>query len=230
MRTALFELTSPVIERQDPLFSRVDEIYTIPTLPAYAIVSHSLDYQSAVGLHDHIGNVHTDIFKDTVRIKSVPARLPTESRRAIITIQYAGIRDHSLLFPSVENADLKIRLGEFAEEAENAYANGSWMSFTVMAISAIEGLLSDAFGEPIKAWDKRDVRGDLARLILYAIEKGALDANEGALLDGARKVRNRIHSGRFSEPLANRSSATDMYVLYDRLLKKNWDQIKSSCK
>lgn len=223
MKTILFELRSPDIERG--AFGPVDEVYKVPTLPAYAIVSNGLDYQPGFGQQ---GRFEHEITGDKVRIKSVPEWLPTETRRAVLTVHFAGIRDHSLLFPSVERVDFKSRLGEFAEEAEAAFANGSWMSFTVMAISAIEGLLHDAFEKKTKTWEKRkEKHGGLELLIDYATDKGALEGYEGALLHDARRVRNRIHAGRFSEPLADRASATDMYVLYERLLKKDWNQIKS---
>jgi hypothetical protein len=226
MRTALFELVDPTIKRSDPQFDRVNELYIVPTLPAYAIVSYNLQYRSSFFEPMHPEH---EIVSDSVRIRSVPAWFPTETRQATLSVQYAGIRDHSLLFPSVERADLRKRLGEFAEEAETAYENGSWMSFTVMAISAIEGLLCDTFGQAVKKWEKRKTtHGELARVMSFAIEEGALDPHEGALLSEARRVRNRIHAGRFYEPLACRSSATDMYVLYDRLLKKDWKKIKLS--
>jgi hypothetical protein len=131
-----------------------------------------------------------------------------------LTVYYAGIRDYALFFPQVSNIYLKNRLGEFAEEANNAFEGGAWMSFTIMAISVIEGLLFNIFGSK-----------NLVDLIDMANINAVIDDKEKVLLHDARQERNRVHAGKFNEPLASRCFGTDLYVLYDQLVKKNWMDI-----
>ncbi|MEW8693424.1 MAG: hypothetical protein AB2535_20500 [Candidatus Thiodiazotropha endolucinida] len=210
MKSTIFKLTNPVYELVDKQFLQFDEIYKVPTLPAYAILNHNL-IRNASDIDGLNNTTDYEIIEDTIHIKRVDPVPEGLQTNCSLTLFYAGIRDYSLLFPHISDPKLKERLGQFAEEADNSFQNGSWMSFTIMAISAIEGLLFNEIGNK-----------KLNQLIEKAHKIGILNTNEKALLHSARKVRNRVHAGLFEEPLADRNSGTDLYVLYDMLIKKDW--------
>ncbi|MEW8200746.1 MAG: hypothetical protein AB2653_12445 [Candidatus Thiodiazotropha endolucinida] len=210
MKSTIFKLTNPKYKLVDKQFQRFDEIYKVPTLPAYAILNHDL-IRNATDVDGLDNTTDYEIIEDTIRIKRVDLIPEGLHTNCSLTLFYAGIRDYSLLFPHISDPKLKERLGQFAEEADNTFQNGSWMSFTIMAISAIEGLLFNEIGNK-----------KLNQLIEKAHEIGILNTNEKALLHSAREVRNRVHAGLFKEPLADRIFGTDLYVLYDQLIKKDW--------
>ncbi|MEW8459005.1 MAG: hypothetical protein AB2653_01720 [Candidatus Thiodiazotropha endolucinida] len=210
MKSTIFKLTNPIYEIVDNQFQQFDEIYKVPTLPAYAILNHDLN-RNAPDIDGLNNTTNYEIIEDTIRIKNVDPIPEGLTTICSLTLFYAGIRDYSLLFPHINDPKLKERLGQFAEEADNALQNGSWMSFTIMAISAIEGLLFNEIGNK-----------KLKQLIDKAHKIGILNNNEKELLHSAREVRNRVHAGLFEQPLADRISSTDLYVLYDQLIKKDW--------
>lgn len=210
MRTTVFELSRPEVHVREQRFGLMDEVFYVPTLPAYAILNHRLEYRSSMWGLDY--KVNYEVEDSCVKVIGVKQKLPMEVSVCSLTVHYAGIRDYSLLFPSVNDLGLRGRLGELAEEADNAFHSGAWMSFTIMAISAMEGLLISELG----------VEGTLSELIKKALQHEVINESESMLLHNAREVRNRIHAGRYAEPLADRSSGTDLYVLFDRLIKKDW--------
>ncbi|MES9925709.1 MAG: hypothetical protein ABW152_16630 [Candidatus Thiodiazotropha endolucinida] len=211
MNSTIFILDSPHFEQVNKQFQTFDEIYRIPTLPAYAILNHKLDYRN--NSVDWIQESIVCTIKDDIVRISGTEHGPSQifNSHCSLTIFYAGITDYSLLFPFIIDEDLKIRLGQFAEEADKAFQNSSWMSFTVMAISAIEGILYNLFG-----------RNDLHKLINKAEAKNLITSNEKELLLEAKNTRNRIHADNYKEPFPTRKLGTNLYVLYDRLIKKDW--------
>ncbi|MEJ2622596.1 MAG: hypothetical protein P8163_20815 [Candidatus Thiodiazotropha sp.] len=218
MKSTLFKLSSPIFEVVDKDYQIFDEVYSIPTLSAYAILNHYIQRTNTVAAEiDYIPDY--ELLENTLRVKRVKPALQGELRICLLTLIYADIRDYGLLSPHINDPDLKQRLGQFAEEADNAFQGGAWMSFTIMAISVIEGLLFNIFG-----------RKNLSKLIDMASNNSIINEKEKDLLHNARKVRNRIHAGQFKKPLADRCTGTDLYVLYDQLLKKEWMIIKNSSK
>ncbi|MEW8437707.1 MAG: hypothetical protein AB2689_06075 [Candidatus Thiodiazotropha taylori] len=214
MKSTLFKLTSPIFELVDSEYQLFDEIYSIPTLPAYAFLNHNiLRTNTVVAELDHIPDY--ELLDNTLRVKRICPGVQGEIRICLLTLHYAAIRDYRLLFPHINDQDLKQRLGHFAEEADNAFESGAWMSFTIMAISVVEGILFNIFGNK-----------KLVDLINEANSYTIIDNVEKDLLHNARQVRNRIHAGQFKEPLADRCFSTDLYVLYDQLVKKDWIKLK----
>ncbi len=45
----------------------------------------------------------------------------------MLVIHYHGLKDYSLLFPWVNNNDLRKRLGEYYKEAELNFDSGAWL-------------------------------------------------------------------------------------------------------
>ncbi|MFK5949662.1 MAG: hypothetical protein QM500_12935 [Methylococcales bacterium] len=210
MKTTVFKLIDPIFEMTNKNSDLVKEIYIAPTLPAYAILNseierscETMDLMYTPEKHEVLGN--------RIIVRNVHPLLPTEVRTATLTVNYSGIRDYTLLFPQVMNEKLKERLGQFAEEAEKAFDVGAWMSFTIMAASVLEGLLFDVYE-----------KHHFHELIKSANENDALTNNEADLLNNVREIRNRVHASRYDQPFSDRKISNDLYVLYDRLIKKNW--------
>ncbi|MGD8913559.1 MAG: hypothetical protein PVJ68_12575 [Candidatus Thiodiazotropha sp.] len=216
MKSTLFKLSSPKFEVVDEKHQLFDEVYSIPTLPAYAVLNHNITRTSTVAAElDNIPDY--ELLENTLRVKHIIPGSQGESRVCLLTLIYADIRDYGLLFPHIDDHELKQRLGQFAEEADNAFQGGAWMSFTIMAISVVEALLFNIFGNK-----------NLSVLIDMASSISIINEKEKGLLDDARKVRNRVHAGQFKKPLADRCFGTDLYVLYDQLLKKDWMKLNNS--
>lgn len=216
MKSTLFKLSSPIFEIVDEENQIFDEVYSIPTLPAYAVLNHNIVRTNTVVAEQDIIPDY-ELVENTLRVKRIRPGIQGELRICLLTLIYADIRDYSLLFPHIDDTELKVRLGQFAEEAYNAFQGGAWMSFTIMAISVIEGLLYYIYG-PSK----------LSKLIYLARYNSVISEMEEDLLHKARTVRNRVHAGEFKKPLADRCFGTDLYVLYDQLLKKDWKIISHS--
>ncbi len=210
MKTTVFKLASPSYEQIDPHFDIYDESFSVPTLPAYAVLNHHIDCDRTY-MGDYMGNNGYEIVGDKVTVKGVRGGFPGEITTAVLTIQFSGIRDYTLLFPQVENDSLRTRLGQFAEEAEKAFEVGAWMSFTIMATSVLEGVLFDIY-------DKYHFH----ELISAANADDVITEDEAGLLDNAREIRNRVHASKYQQPFSDRKISNDLYVLYDKLIKKNW--------
>jgi hypothetical protein len=214
MKSTLFKLSCPEYEEVNQEYQLFDEHYSIPTLPAFAVLNHNILRTNIVMAElDHVPDY--ELLENSLRVRNIYLGPQSESRVCYLTLYYADIRDYKLFFPHIEDYELKYRLGQFAEEADNAFHGGSWMSFTIMAISVIEGLFFNIFGD-----------SKLNKLIEDAHSKKLLDMKEKDLLHEARKVRNRVHAGQYKHPLADRCYGTDLYVLYDQLIKKDWSKIK----
>lgn len=212
MKTTVFNLIDPSFEELDKNFDLLKEIYTAPTLPAYAILNSNIERNCQNIDLMYMPKSHV-IIGEKIIIDGVHSLMPGEVRSATLTVNYSGIRDFTLLFPQVTNKKLKERLGQFAEEAEKTFDSGSWMSFTIMASSVLEGILFDIYE-----------KHHFFELIDAANNDDAITIEEAELLNDVREIRNRVHASRFDEPFSNRRISNDLYVLYDRLIKKNWNK------
>ncbi|MDH5190057.1 MAG: hypothetical protein OEW89_02280 [Gammaproteobacteria bacterium] len=210
MKTTVFKLIDPIFEMVDENSDLVKEIYIAPTLPAYAILNSEVE-RSCETIDLMYMPARHEVSIDRIIIDGVNSLLPTEVRSATLTVNYSGIRDYKLLFPQVTNKRLKERLGQFAEEAEIAFDAGAWMSFTIMAASVLEGLLFDVYE-----------KYHFHELIDLANENGAITNDEADLLNNVREIRNRVHASKYKQSFSDRKVSNDLYVLYDRLIKKNW--------
>jgi len=212
MKTTVFNFIEPSFEEFDKNFDLVKEIYSAPTLPAYAVLNSNIE-RSCENLDlMYMPKSHV-ILGDKIIIDGVHSPSPGEVRSATLTVNYSGIRDYTLLFPQVTNKKLKERLGQFAEEAEKTFDSGSWMSFTIMASSVLEGILFDRYK-----------KHHFVELIDAANNDDAITIEEAELLNKVREIRNRVHASKYKQPFSDRKISNDLYVLYDKLIKLNWSK------
>lgn len=212
MKTTVFELMNMGSEPTATPFDEQSGVYDIPTLPAFAILHTSLDFGSSYVSESFIRPTY-EIESDRLIISPMPEFWGLRGDVPKLTVTYSGIRNYTLLFPHVTCEGLKVRLGEFAEEAEKAFDASAWMSFVLMAGAVIEGLLVSRFGNNKKFF----------KLIKLAGEAGLVTETELESLDEVREARNRVHADQFGLPFVGRQLAMDVYVIYDRFLKRRWD-------
>lgn len=212
MKTTVFELTGGSFRSFYNTQGAQDRVYTIPTLPAYAILTTSLEYHDP-GRFDEFGNGMSprhSVDNDSVIIHNVSGLPDMNSDGNRLIVHYAGIRDYSLLFPHINNPEKQMRLGQFADEADRAFESSAWMSFVIMSSAVVEGLLSEYF------------KGKFMALIQQAEAENLISTSEAESLQTVRLVRNQFHTNKYSGAFADRTLAMDVFTLYDRLLKRHW--------
>lgn len=200
MPTTLFALRD-VIE-QSQLGSEYTTKFRVPTLDAYAVSSVVV----------HLGALAAPwdvdcICEDVVSIQT-PYKL--DDLECNLTVNYIGFRDYALLFPSVSDASLKARLGQFYSELELSFDAGAWLTFMLMTGAVVEGILYSRIG--------RDATFEL--LIDEAHQTGLLSIADKNLLHTVRKYRNLVHASRHADSYVARLHAMDARVLVERLIRK----------
>jgi hypothetical protein len=202
-----------------PLYNKAGGVegFQVPTLDAYAIEHAELtpprDIDSGFSqlsdgedfwILNDTANLHHPLSSPFLNFEGV-------LERTRLVIHYHGVRDFSLLFPQIEDSALQTRLGEFYAEAETAFENSAWLSFSLMAGAIYEGLHS---------WHLRQSNETFAKLIRLALKKGSLEAEDAEILEEARDARNLVHAGRAKDPMIARQDAMDMRRLVDRLVRQ----------
>ena len=86
------------------------------------------------------------------------------------------------------------------------------MSYILMVGAVLEGLLFNKFGNKT-----------FSELIEKSTKEKLIGNDEGKLFDEIRATRNRIHASRHMEPYSDRKTAIELSVVYERLLKRNWN-------
>ncbi|TCK06126.1 hypothetical protein [Marinobacterium mangrovicola] len=223
MKTTVFVLTNPACDVRDGQFQIADYAYTVPSLPAYAILHHALSFDLSIPIETGIQHQPYTIEGDKVVLSGRSIAGLSLIDRVTLTIGYSGVRDYALLFPHIQNEKLRSRLGWFAEEAERTFDASAWMSFVLMAGAVIEGLLTVRFYGDNGPNRNRDGKVDFYRLIKRAGESGLLSEGECENVDSVREARNTVHADRYESPFVDRKLAMDTYLVYDRLLKRRWD-------
>lgn len=212
MKVTTFRIGNPKYEQiGEPVFGSTKAYYKVPTLPAYAIIDSRLDLENS--MHTDAGYVlpHYELLNDCV---ATAGRFQDifQSPSGILTIYHNGIKDYKLLFPHIENDSLKVRLGQFAEEASNAFESQSWVSYVLMVGGVLEGLLYNQFGNK-----------KFQTLINEANDKDLITDEEATLIDRVRIARNKIHACKYNEIIADRKTALELSTAYDRLVKRDWN-------
>ncbi|WP_281560652.1 hypothetical protein [Thalassomonas sp. RHCl1] len=190
-------------------------IYKIPTLSAYAVQS------------SHIEGAPTDIEEASVGVQhSIEGDLlrwygdcwmglDWRMSQPHLRITYIGIKDYENLFPYVQPEPLKQRLAEMFEEADKAFENELWLSFTTIAGGVCEGILSSVL---------RAGKGlNFSQLINRAKENSIITEQQASTLDDVRKLRNIIHPNRYNEPNISRPVAMELRILIDELMRVDWE-------
>lgn len=211
MNVTVFRLANPLcVSDGDPIFGAQRAIYTIPTLPAYALIDSSLMLD---------GNPYLDAINNSVAYSIHGNRVEIPNRHGdlfgpptgMLTIYHNGIKDFELLFPHVNDDSLRNRIACFAEEASNAFESQSWISYCLMVGGVLEGLLFNQFGQ-----------ATFSDLIKKALKTNLISAEEAALINNVRTARNKIHASMHGEKIADRKVALELSTAYERLIKRNW--------
>jgi hypothetical protein len=187
--------------------------YKVSLLPAYAINYSVFEHTNIIQEAYEIPTYrleHDELVVDTSKY-SFPSPIST----GVLTIYHHGIKDYRLLFPHMANDSLATRLGQFAEEAETAFKNAAWLSYSLMVAAVIEGLLYNLFGNT-----------SLNQLIAQAKNKTIITDEEAELFKKSKDLRNLVHANRHDQDFAERSAALELSVSYDKLLKMDWEKAK----
>jgi len=178
----------------------------IPILPAFSVEYFSVEYRGDLVFSGTRDNLNTDII-----IVETDISVLHDFEQISVVVHYNGIRDYSLLFPLVEKDGLKRDLGLFYEEAEKNFAQGAWLSFTLMCGAVFEGMLYDKLGYPSK--------NNFNNMINVAADTNIINEHQKNIINKARELRNRVHCNKFDLDYVSRTDAMDMKSLLDRLIK-----------
>jgi hypothetical protein len=180
--------------------------FRVRTASAYAI--ELLSFQVG-GL---LLSIARDCLNDDVLTVKSTFNVSNKQDQTRLLVHHFGIKDYSLLFPQIDDVDLKARLGLFYEEAEKTYEQSAWLSFSLAAGAVIEGLLFAHQKQPNKKFE--DLINDKQQNLLTETEK--------ALAHLLRNHRNLVHANRYTKPFVSRSDALEGYVLMTTLVKRGW--------
>lgn len=185
----------------------------VPTLAAYAV--EYADFMPPIDIDSGLSilslGAHFSVNADELSFSSGFSLKFSSIESCRLVIHYHGIRDYTDLFPRISDAQLRIRLGQFYEEAERTFENGSWLAFALMASAVYEGLLG---------WKLNSRSEPFAKLIAEAHQQGLIDTHEAQILGTAREHRNLVHASRFESPWVRRADAMDMRTTMDGLIRK----------
>ncbi|WP_444915552.1 hypothetical protein [Microbulbifer sp. TRSA007] len=211
MEVTTFRLTAPKYESVgDPQFSQQSAKFHLPLLPAYAVHHSQLTLDTDLSLDGQIFRPQYVLEGNTL-ILTLHHQFYLGEHTGWLTVYHNGIRDYRLLFPHINNSALQLRLGQFAEEADNAFNSQSWLSYVLMVGGVLEGLLYHQYKER-----------KFIKMINTAHKDGLIDKEEKKQIDEVRDARNKIHAGRYEQSLPGRALALDISMTYDKLLKRDW--------
>jgi hypothetical protein len=218
MQVTTFRLeNAEYTEPSNPAFNDGDALFHLPILAAYAVHHSKVEMENALHVDFGYQQPKYVIENDTVRLKNIGSDM-FSPHRGLLTLYHAGIKDYSLLFPHINNESLRQRLGQFAQEAESAFESQSWMSYVMMVGAVVEGLLFNQFNQSNKH--------NFTKLIKLAEESGILNTSDVTVIDEVRKLRNRVHASKHKQAFADRKIAMELNVIYERLLKRQWQNIQ----
>jgi hypothetical protein len=211
MKTTVFDGHQMRVREYDT-YERVVAV-EVPTLSAYAVAY--ADFTPPMNMDSGMSvlslGAHFAVDADELKFCSGFSLKFSGIESCRLLVHYHGIRDYSRLFPMIMDLPLRIRLGQFYEEAERTFENGSWLGFALMAAAVYEGLLG---------WKLNAPSSKFARLIETAHQRGLIEDQEVDVLSTAREHRNLVHASRFETPWVQRADAMNMRVTMDGLVRK----------
>jgi len=188
-------------------------LYKIPTLSAYAIQSSELDGIPLYAEEASVGSYH-EINGDLIKwFGASSMSLAIHGSQPYLRINYIGIKDYQNLFSFVEPADLRLRLAEMYEEAEESFENKLWLSYTIIAGAVCEGILLSVLNANKSA--------KFSRLIDKA---ASINISQSETLNKVREHRNIIHPGKYDKPNISRPVAMELKILIDELINVDWSE------
>jgi hypothetical protein len=215
MQVTTFRLeNAEYTEPSNPAFNDGDALFHLPILAAYAVHHSKVEMENSIHLDTGYQQPNYVIDNNCVILKNSDHGVFSPST-GVLTLYHAGIKDYSLLFPHINNESLRHRLGQFAQEAESAFESQSWMSYVMMVGAVVEGLLFNQFN-----------KDNFSQLIKLAGESAILDLNDVAVITEVKALRNRIHASKHEQVFADRNIAMELNIIYERLLKRQWQAIQ----
>lgn len=218
MKSTLFELKYP--SDAPDRYEESNLILRVPILPAFAIEFTEFwvpDQLEKTQKHLVEGEDYS-VDSDKLTWKGFEPAIFIRNPIYRLKVYHHGIRDYKLLFPHIEECELKQRLGDFYHEAEIAFENAAWLSFALMCGAVYEGVLFSIINNN-KSFHK---------LIRDGIRLGVLDKNDSDIMDDTRKIRNIVHANKYERPYVSRLQALDMRTLLDKIIKRDWCSFKAS--
>ncbi|WP_444929726.1 hypothetical protein ACJJIF_18340 [Microbulbifer sp. SSSA002] len=211
MQITIFPLQNPdYISDNDPVYQQSDAVFRLPQLPAYAIHHSQITLGHEVMSETAPQQPEYHLTADTLVLSSRCLPMLGDPN-GWLTVYHNGVRDYQLLFPHIDNDGLQRRLGQFAEEADNAFNSQSWLSYVLMVGGVLEGLLFHHYKN-----------GTFSKMTNSACKDGLINSEEKEQIDEVRDARNKIHAGRYEQSLPGRALALDISITYDKLLKRDW--------
>jgi hypothetical protein len=208
MKSTVFELTFP---EKVPSQTREEGVkFLIPTLHAYAVEYSEFTFRDAMLKHKQpLEGRDYVLAEDGLIWQNAESTIFDFVHSYRLVIHYHGIRDYSLLFPHVNDINLRNRLGDFYQEAESSFDRSAWLSFVLMCGALYEGLLYSHF-----------CRNDnFSKLIERALKRGIIDLQGAKIMTNTRELRNLIHANNAATPFVKRSQAMDTRTVMDKLIK-----------
>ncbi|WRU97425.1 DUF4145 domain-containing protein [Priestia filamentosa] len=182
----------------------------IPTLPAFSVEYFEIQYGPLGDLSD---DIDSEIKGDNIVISSEYGSIETFADSGVfIKLHYHGIRDYALLFPWIEDTELRTRIGKFYEEAERSFNQGAWLSFALMCGGVFEGMLYAKLGMPNLTF---------SNMIHDAhVKKKIVSVKQKDIMHDVRNARNLIHANNFNKDYVTRKKAMDIMTTMDKLIKQ----------
>ncbi|MEY2196192.1 DUF4145 domain-containing protein [Neobacillus sp. BF23-41] len=177
----------------------------IPILAAYSVEYFSVHFNPVSGLFT------PDCIKENELVIAVEY-IPIEDIEVVL--HYHGIRDYSLLFPWIQDAKLRKRVGLFYEEADKNFEKGAWLSFALMCGAVFEGMLFAKLNMPDYP------NNSLNKMIIKASLNRILTQDEVDIMHKVRESRNLVHGNNFQKPFISRKDAMDIRSTLDQVIKK----------
>ncbi|RAS75235.1 DUF4145 domain-containing protein [Priestia endophytica] len=182
----------------------------IPILSAFSVEYFVLQYGPFSSFSE---STSLSIQGNKIIAESQFASLEELGQECVAILHHHGIRDYSLLFPWVENVDLRERIGRFYEEAEKSFEQGSWLSFALMCGGVFEGMLYAKLNMP--------QNNNFYAMIEAAYEdREIINLQQKGIMDDVRNARNLIHASRFKQDYMSRKKAMDIMTTMSKLIKR----------
>lgn len=177
-------------------------IYQIEILQAYSIAYTQIIDGSTPYIEN--GNYTIDRNKNLLEItypyESFIEEDPYLARFIELYVYYYGIKDYSLLFPKIKRYDpqFAIILGNYYHEAEVAFREECWTSFSLLCGAIYEGILVFKYENDVKKIRAKLNKNEKDNIdffvyIEYAKKIHDIDSKQAKIINETRKSRNNIH-------------------------------------
>lgn len=194
------------LHKRDSYIEGENILYNIPIIDAFGIVAYT--YYNGIISSGEENNI---VIKDKKLILGGYAEIYDQMEElSILTVSYCAIRDYSLLFSNILriNTELATRLGMYYYEAEKAFENEAWLTYSLMCGAIYEGLL---YFNDIK-------EKTFYENIEKAYEINIIEEKEKEIMHSAREHRNLVHANKYNTEYVSRKSAVDMRTTMDNLI------------